>query len=213
MKGAVTMSIKKQWESFTPDEKIKAITKYINMAANDVLLNRTDNKANITTSGFINRHGIHSIISDAFLKIAEWLEPEYLDRLNDKRNAKGWANITIKSLIYRAVAAAIRNTHRANIKHDVAQSITITDDDGNKADLINVMLACRNSKVETEAIMNIALAKVMDESDETDKIILDKWLAGHTVIEIGNEIGKSGVAAHKRINKLRARLKNELSCV
>lgn len=153
---------------------------------------------------FLSFHNIESFTNQAWAILAERLaSPDYLDKLNAKRAQAGKLNISLASLAYRAAKDAIRQTLRDDIKHGRANVRTVTDKNGEEYSYIDTVATSRKDDTETAAVIGTALNAFINGRDEIDRMIIEGIRDGYTEREIGEIVGMSGPAVHKRIDKIR----------
>lgn len=153
---------------------------------------------------FLSFHNIESFTNQAWAILAERLaSPDYLEKLNAKRARAGKLNISLASLAYRAAKDAIRQTLRDDIKHGRANVRTVTDKNGEEYSYIDTVATSRKDDTETAAVIGTALKAFINGRDEIDRLIIEGIRDGYTEREIGEIVGMSGPAVHKRISKIR----------
>lgn len=203
------MCIMQQWFNMGEDAQIRMITANVRKAAkNEIAYSIEDhyNQYNETVAWFMGYHGLDGLVNEAWLKLAERLDPDYLRNLNAKRRAAGKCNISLVSLVYRCAKDAIRSIYEQDIKHGRAQAYTIVDNHGDEYDYIDIMAVSTRDNTETSAIIRAAFHSILNGMDNTDRIIIECKCEGMSEREIGAITGISCVAVHKRIVKIRAAL-------
>ena len=207
------MCIMQQWFNMGEDAQIRMITANVRKAAKNEIaysIGGQYNQYNEVVAWFMDYHGLECLVNEAWLKLAERLTPEYLDGLNSKRTHDGKEEITLVSLVYRCAKDAIRSIYEQDIKHGRAQAYTIVDNHGDEYDYIDIMAVSARDNTETSAIIRAAFRSILNDMDNTDRIIIECKRDGMSEREIGIVAGISGVAVHKRIVKIRAALTTAL---
>lgn len=207
------MCIMQQWFNMGEDAQIRMITANVRKAAKNEIaysIGGQYNQYNEAVAWFMDYHGLECLVNEAWLKLAERLTPEYLDGLNSKRTHDGKEEITLVSLVYRCAKDAIRSIYEQDIKHGRAQAYTIVDNHGDEYDYIDIMAVSARDNTETSAIIRAAFRSILNDMDNTDRIIIECKRDGMSEREIGIVAGISGVAVHKRIVKIRAALTTAL---
>ena len=203
------MCIMQQWFNMGEDAQIRMITANVRKAAKNEIaysIGGQYNQYNEAVAWFMDYHGLECLVNETWLKLAERLTPEYLDRLNNKRTHDGKEEITLVSLVYRCAKDAIRSIYEQDIKHGRAQAYTIVDNHGDEYDYIDIMAVSARDNTETSAIIRAAFRSILNDMDNTDRIIIECKRYEMTEREIGAITGISCVAVHKRIVKIRAAL-------
>ena len=106
-----------QWAAMDTKAQINMLTANIKKAAkNEIGYSTEDHYAefNETVAWFLNHHGIDGLVNEAWVKLAERLDADYLDKLNAKRAASGKVNISLVALVYRSAKDAIRAVRHAS---------------------------------------------------------------------------------------------------
>lgn len=152
---------------------------------------------------FLSFHNIEGFTNKAWLLLAERVsDTAYLEKLNAKRATAGKLNISLTSLAYRAAKDAIRQTLRDDIKHGRANVRTVKDKSGEEYSYIDTVATSRKDNTETAAVLGTALQEFINGRDEIDRLIIESIRDGYTEREIGEIVGMSGPAVHKRITKI-----------
>ena len=201
-----------EWSEMTEAQQIKMLKSCVKKAAKDTIgYSVEDNYNGFNETVLWQLHNVNEFINEAYCKLAPHLNAEYLDKLNAKRNAAYKPNVKLIALCYRAAKESITRIYRDDIKHGKASVKTITDKNGEERSYIDTMASSRADNTEATALLNIAIAEILSGRDETDKIILVGKRDGYTEREIAKEVNITNVAVHKRIQKLRADLKANVS--
>ena len=199
-----------EWQSMTEAAQIKMLQANVRKAAkNEIAYSIEDhyNQYNETVAWFMGYHGLDGLVNEAWLKLAERLDPDYLRNLNAKRRAAGKCNISLVSLVYRCAKDAIRATFDQDIKHGRARVHTVIDKNGDQVDYIDTMATSPKDNTETKAIIRATMSKALEGLDDIDRIIIEGRRDGYSEREIADIIGTiSAVAVHKRIVKIREKL-------
>ena len=80
---------------------------------------------------------------------------------------------------------------------------TVTDKNGEEYSYIDTVATSRKDDTETAAVIGTALNAFINGRDEIDRLIIEGIRDGYTEREIGEIVGMSGPAVHKRIDKIR----------
>lgn len=196
-----------QWESMDEAAQIKMLKANVRKAAkNEIAYSVEDhyNQYNEVVAWFMGYHDLDGLVNEAWLKLSERLNPQYLQSLNAKREAAGKLNISLVSLVYRSAKDAIRSTFDQDIKHGRARVHTVIDKNGDQVDYIDTMATSAKDNTETTAIIRATMRDVVKGLDDTDRIIIEGRRDGYTEREIADMLGTmSSVAVHKRIVKIR----------
>ena len=165
-------------------------------------------QANEKIVWLLSFHDLGSFVNQAWCILTDRLSaPGYLGKLNAKRAQAGKDNISLAALAYRAAKSAIQQTLRDDVKHGRASVRTVTDAAGQEHDYIDTIASSRTTATEIAAITSVMLEKFVASRDDIDRMIIEGIRDGYTEREIGQTIGISGVAVHKRIVKIREGLR------
>ena len=155
----------------------------------------------------MNNHDLDEFVSEAWIKVAGCMTPEYLERRNAKRAEAGKLNISLNSLVYGAAVHAINRVWRDDIKHGRAQVKTITDKSGEQYSYIDTMATSRKDSTEAQAIGALVLDEFLNGRDEIDKLIIEGIRDGFKLKEVAAMAQISAPAITKRLKKLREALR------
>lgn len=187
-----------QWTEMTDAAQIKLLTANVKKAI------RNETAGILTFSGL---HEIDAFVNEAWIKIAERLDPEYLDKLNAKRAAAGKQNISLVALAYRAAKDAVRVVYRDDAKRENARVREITDTNGERRDYLETMASTGRDETGNAATLRTALEQFINSRDEIDRTIIDCKRDDFTEREIAEVVGMTCAAVHKRIVRLREALR------
>ena len=183
-----------QWAAMDTKAQINMLTANIKKAAkNEIGYSTEDHYAefNETVAWFLNHHGIDGLVNEAWVKLAERLDADYLDKLNAKRAASGKVNISLVALVYRSAKDAIRAVYRDDIKHG-----------------LDTMASTGKDETASTATLRVALEQFVNSRDEIDRMIIECKRDNYTEREIAEVVGINRAAVHKRIDKMREALRN-----
>lgn len=200
-----------QWAAMDTKAQINMLTANIKKAAkNEIGYSTEDHYAefNETVAWFLNHHGIDGLVNEAWVKLAERLDTDYLDKLNAKRAASGKVNISLVALVYRSAKDAIRAVYRDDIKHGRARVHEITDKNGESRDYLDTMASTGKDETASTATLRVALEQFVNSRDEIDRMIIECKRDNYTEREIAEVVGINRAAVHKRIDKMREALRN-----
>ena len=139
-------------------------------------------------------HSIDEYISEAWLKLAETMTAGEVEQINAQRQQDGKKPITLISMVYRAVRASMSAVVRADKIQDSRDGGELAPEREARKD-------------STEAvIIAVDLQRFMEQRDSRDKSIAALIGKGLTERQIGEAIGISGPAVHKRIARMRKEL-------
>lgn len=198
------------WEEMSTEKQIDYLKACVKRAAKDEIAYSVEDKYNAyneNVAWFLNNHGLDEFVSEAWIKLAACLTPEYLERRNAKRAAAGRLNVSLSSLFYGAAVHAINKVWRDDVKHGRAQVKTITDKNGEQYSYIDTMATTRKDNTEAQALGSLAFAEFVNGRDEIDKLIIEGIRDGYKGKEIATMAGISAPAITKRLNKLREALR------
>lgn len=204
-------NILRQWAAMDTKAQINMLTANIKKAAkNEIGYSTEDHYAefNETVAWFLNHHGIEGLVNEAWVKLAERLDADYLDKLNAKRAASGKVNISLVALVYRSAKDAIRAVYRDDIKHGRARVHEITDKNGESRDYLDTMASTGKDETASTATLRVALEQFVNSRDEIDRMIIECKRDNYTEREIAEVVGINRAAVHKRIDKMREALRN-----
>ena len=199
-----------QWSNMTETQKYNMLMANVKKAAKDEIRYSVEDRYsefNESVAWVMRGYSLDGFVNDAFLKLVELLNIEYLETLNKKRQKAGKNNISLVSLVYRAALYSISAVYRQEIKHVKARFNTITDADGEEYQYIDTMVSSRADSTETAALSKIALDDFINNRDDIDRIIIKSICDGYTSKEIAQIIGISEPAICKRLKKIRAAAK------
>lgn len=186
------IEIIKDWNSKTPEQQLAYCESCVRAAIRD---------------GYRISAGyeIGDAINATYVKIVERLaDAEALDADDARRTAAGKAGNTLGSIISRAAKASLEGMSYHSRKHCVATARTITDEDGNEIDRLDLTPA--NDDTERAAINRAAIKEFASNRDDIDQKIIAGKVNGLTEREIAAIVGISGPAVHKRIAKMRTEI-------
>lgn len=195
------------WNAMSQEQQYNMLKANVKKAAKDEIKHSVEDRYseyNEAVAWVMKNHDLDGFVNDAWLKLAEVLDVERLEELNERRNAKGKGNISLVSLVYRACWNSIRCVYRSEVKHVRARVQTVTDKNGEQVEYIDTMATSRRDSTEAAALANIGLEQFMNSRDEIDRIIIEGKRDGYTNREIAAMVGVSEVAIHKRLKKIKA---------
>ena len=128
------------------------------------------------------------LVGATWIGTVERLDADRLSKANGRRAAEGKAALTIKQIVYRAAHGAAE-LHRYDInKHNALP--------------LEFWAAIDDGDMEDRIIDRLAVEDFISQRDDRDKAIAELITTGHTERETGAAIGISGVAVHKRLDKM-----------
>ena len=196
-----------QWANMSADQQYNMLKANVKRAAKDEIRYSVEdryNEYNESVAWVINSHGLDGFVNDAWLKLAEMLDADYLEQLNERRAASGKLNISLVSLVYRACLYSINAVYRAEVKHVRARVHTVIDKNGDEVEYIDTMATSRKDNTEAAAMAEVMLDSFMNSRDEIDRIIIEGKRDGYTSKEIAAMVGISEPAICKRLKKIKA---------
>lgn len=199
-----------QWNGMTTEAQIGWLKASVKRAAKDEIAYSVEDKYNAfneNVAWFLNNHGLDEFVSEAWLKLADCLTPEYLERRNAKRAAAGKLNVSLSSLVYGAAVHAINKVWRDDVKHGRVQLKTVTDKNGEEYSYIDTLATSRKDNTEAQALGSVVMAEFLNGRDEIDRLIIEGIRDGYKGKEIATMAGISAPAITKRLNKLREALR------
>ena len=87
-----------QWQAMSEKEQINMLTACVKRAAKNEIGYSTEDhylQYNETVAWMLSYHGLDGLVNEAWLKLADRLDADYLDALNAKRAAAGKMNISL----------------------------------------------------------------------------------------------------------------------
>lgn len=199
--------VMESWRAMTEMQQYNMLKANVRRAAKDEIKYSTEdhyNEFNEDVAWLMQSHDLDGFVNDAWLKLAEALDEDHLEELNERRAEAGKMNISLVSLVYRAAAYAIRSVYRAEIKHVRARVQVVKDKNGDEVEYIDTMASSRRDNTEAAAMAAVGLEQFLNSRDEIDRIIIEAKRDGYTQKEIAAMVGISDVAIHKRMKKIRA---------
>ena len=151
---------------------------------------------------FNREHETDELVSAAWLKLYDRLQPAYLDALNASRAEDGKEAISLKSLVYRAARDMVRNTYADDHKHD-HEALEIEDEDDNGNRHYNAWTTDKRRTTEIKAIERISIEDFTASRDHIDRIIIEGLRDGYTQRECAEASKVSTAAINKRLNKIK----------
>ena len=198
-----------QWQAMSEKEQINMLTACVKRAAKNEIGYSTEDhylQYNETVAWMLSYHGLDGLVNEAWLKLADRLDADYLDALNAKRAAAGKMNISLKSLVYRSAKDAIRKVYADDIKRGCGRVDTITDKNGEQVDALETVATNRKDETEPAVVSRVVLEEFVNGRDEKDRMIIEGIRDGYLSKEIAAMIGISEPAVCKRLKKIRADL-------
>lgn len=193
----MTENIMQQWNALDTMQQINLITANVKKAAREEVA--------AYAALFLEQHQIDAFINEAWIKLAERLNVEYLDKLNAKRRAAGKADISLLSLVYRAAKDAIRTAQRDDRRHQRCR-VEITGEDGEPLDRLETIASIGRNAAMEDVTFWLALEQFTSSRDKIDRIIIECKSNSLTEREIAETVGMTCAAVHKRIVKIRQAL-------
>ena len=95
-------NILNQWQAMSEQQQINMLTACVKRAAKNEIGYSTEDhylQYNETVAWFLGYHGLDGLVNEAWLKLADRLDADYLEALNAKRAAAGKVNITLTTLV------------------------------------------------------------------------------------------------------------------
>ncbi len=155
-----------------------------------------------TLPRFTREHERDELVSAAWLKLYDRLQPTYLDELNASRANDGKEAISLKSLVFRAARDTVRNTYADDHKHD-HEALETEDEDENGNRHYNAWQTDKRRMTEIKALDRISIEDFTASRDHIDRIIIEGLRDGYTQRECAEASKVSAVAINKRVNKIR----------
>lgn len=152
-------------------------------------------------------HDFDEFISETCIRVLDKLSD--LDKLaakNRKRATQGKRPVTLVSIVYNAARASIAAIYYQDTKHGAAYDFEISDDDGNAASYLETMCGDSHQDTAKTAIIRAAIREYVAGLDDIGRQVVALIMDGKTEREIGDAVGMSGPAVHKRIKKMREAL-------
>lgn len=202
-------NILNQWQAMSEQQQINMLTACVKRAAKNEIGYSTEDhylQYNETVAWFLGYHGLDGLVNEAWLKLADRLDADYLEALNAKRAAAGKVNISLTSLVYRSAKDAIRKVYNDDIKRGRGRVDTITDKNGEQVDALETVATNRKDNTEPAVVSRLALDEFVNGRDEKDRMIIEGIRDGYLSKEIAAMIGISEAAVCKRLKKIRADL-------
>lgn len=202
-------NILNQWQAMSEQQQINMLTACVKRAAKNEIGYSTEDhylQYNETVAWFLGHHGLDGLVNEAWLKLADRLDADYLEALNAKRAAAGKVNISLTSLVYRSAKDAIRKVYNDDIKRGRGRVDTITDKNGEQVDALETVATNRKDNTEPAVVSRLALDEFVNGRDEKDRMIIEGIRDGYLSKEIAAMIGISEAAVCKRLKKIRADL-------
>lgn len=130
--------------------------------------------------------------------------PAKLDADTEQRESNGKTTNTLRAVICRAANTTMEGIAYHSGKDSKAISQTITNEDGEELDVLDIIAAKANT--EESAIFRATLKQFVKGLDDMNRKILAGRIQGKTEREIAPAVGIKAPAVHKRIVKIRAEL-------
>lgn len=191
-------NIIEQWQEMTEAEQIAMLT-----ACTIKALQIEIPAASLAR--FNREHERDELVSAAWLKLYDRLQPAYLDELNTSRANDGKDAISLKSLVYRAARDTVRNTYADDHKHD-HEALETEDEDENGNRHYNAWQTDKRRMTEIKALDRISIEDFIETRDHIDRIIIEGLRDGYTQRECAEASKVSAVAISKRVNKIKIAL-------
>lgn len=164
-------------------------------------------------AAFWSAHELDEVVNDAWLKLAERLDVDYLEAQNERREAAGKGKLSLVTLVYRAGKDAVR-AYIPDMERQAARADNVTEQDGETLDLFDAIEDARNGDgrelvnrpTEAAALSAVSLDDFKSKRDEIDRMIIEGIRDGYKQNEIAAACGISAPAINKRLDKLRAAL-------
>ena len=198
------------WEYSTDTSKMNMLTACVKKAAkNEIAYSVEDNYNGYNELVlWANRH-LDELVNETFCKLAPKLNVEYLRKLNAKRDAEGKKPVTLIALVYGAAKNSIMTQYNQEVKHVRAILRTTTNSDGQEYNYFDTIADTRAPSTEAAALANVMIDELINSRDAIDKAIIEGKLQGYTERDIGKRVDISGVAVHKRIDKIRDSIREQ----
>lgn len=130
--------------------------------------------------------------------------PDKLDADSKRREQQGKAGNTLAAVVCRAANSSMGRISYHADKESKATSRTITSEDGDEIDMLDIIAAADNT--EGSAIIRVTLQQFVKSLDKVNQQILAGRIEGKTERELAAVVGLSSVAVHKRIAKMQTAL-------
>lgn len=191
-------SIIYQWNALTDQEKIDTARRCIKSAAVKQI---GSGKA---LNAFYQRHELDELLSEVWLKLSERMTESYLTTLDAHRAERGTEPITMITVIYRAALDAIRATQREDNRDAQNRLEPCTDENGHEYNAVESLITSRRHNTESEALVRVMYAELVNGLDSTDRIIIEALINGYKQREAAQAVNISAPAINKRVQRIRA---------
>lgn len=191
-------NIIEQWQEMTETEQINMLTACTKKALQIEI-------PAATLARFTREHELDELVSAAWLKLYDRLQPSYLDALNTSRAEDGKEPISLKSIVYRAARDAVRNAYADDHKHD-HKALETEDEDENGNYHGNTWLTDKRRTTEINALDRISYEDFTASRDHIDRIIIEGLRDGYTQRECAEASKVSAAAVNKRIKRMQTAL-------
>lgn len=186
------------WNALSDQEKIGTATRCIKSAAMKQIGNGK------VLSAFYQRHELDELLSETWLKLSERMTTDYLTALDAHRAARGTEPITLISVVFRAALDVIKAAQREDDRNAQNRLEPCTDENGHEYNAVDSLITSRRYNTESEALVRIMYAEIVDGLDSTDRIIIEALINGYQQREAAQAVNISAPAVNKRVRRLRA---------
>lgn len=202
-----------EWAAMNDNDKIRMMSACVRKAAKNEIGYSTEDHylqfSEVPAYGCYRPHDFDEFVSETAIRVLGKLgDIDKLTAANERRAAKGKRPIRLVSIVYNAARASIAAIYYADAKHGAAYDREISDEDGNSASYLETMCSDTHQDTERAAIIRAGLDSYREGLDEIGQKIMEMVIDGKTEREVGEAVGISNVAVHKRIVKMREALKH-----
>jgi len=196
-----------QWNAMETGAQMQMLQACVVKAAKNEIRDSVEdryNSYNETVAWFLRHHGLDGLVNEAWLKLMDRLDPEYLDGVNERRAASGKNPLSLVALVYRSAKDAIRIVYRDDIKHGRAQVRTVVDKDGDEYQYIDTMVSSRADNTEISAMVNIEYRDFMNSLSDMDRQIIEAMTFGYKAVEIARtlSVGEGCISCPRRYHSM-----------
>lgn len=202
-----------EWAAMGESAQINMVSACIRKAAKNEVGYSVEDKylqfAELPAFYLWQAHDFDEFKSEVFIRVLQNLaDVDRLTARNERRASQGKRPLSLVSLVYNAARASVAAVYYQDAKHGAAYDREISDEDGNTASVLETRASDASQNTERAAIIRATLKDYRNGLDEIGKQVFQMVLQGKTEREIGESVGMSGVAVHKRIVKMRAALEH-----
>lgn len=195
-----------QWQSMSDVQQYAYCRGWAKKAAKLVIGRSVEDKYNRAVempAFYLYGYELDDYANETYCRLCEFLTMSKLTTMNEDKEKRGTGHFTLFYLAHRAGVYALQSIYRHEQKHGRAAVRTVTDDDGEEYSFVDTMVSAVNGNTEKEAIFEVMFSGWVSTLDDTNKEIVRLRLMNRTEREIGSALGMSGVAVHKRLDKMK----------